>query len=754
MILLPCATEFVPSFSRSCINARKIVGLVFCIVLYCIVCTGMQGSSGDVMTLMVFLLLLLTQVPVATTVFQSSSGIASEFHIMEETPAGTLVGSARDNPRLLQTDNNTDSLRFFVRAGTSALPGEHFAVDEQSGEIRTRKPVDREQVCLSGITSCSVVFDIVVRPLKYFQIIRVIVHVEDINDNTPTFPQQQLTLHIKESSLSGSMFPLPVATDADSGIFGIQGFELISSSMDLFSLEVKRNVEESFDLRLQLTGELDRELISEHQLSIVAFDGGNPPRSATMNITVMVTDANDHSPHFASPSYEVDVVENELPSSAIVRVEATDADELQNSQLVYGLAEFSQTEYSDVFRVNPATGEVFLRRRLDREVQSVYSLTVTASDHGSPALTAFTRVVVRVVDDNDNAPRVVVSSASRGEQLTVVENSPPSAFIAHVSASDADLGSAGKVDCYLTGRQFRLESVLGAADSESEYKMLSATSFDRELQSTVVERLTCSDRGHPRPQSVAVELVVEVTDDNDHSPVIASEIYEVDVSESVEIDSEVIRINATDADAGNNARLRFTLTATGQTPERGFTVDETTGSVRTDIRLDHETCRLYEYVVSVSDSGEVARTSTASLTLHVIDTDDERPQFHHSTYYFSVLEDAPVGTVVGRVAAVDNDLSSSFSTVLYYIQGARLPFSIDRQTGELTIARQLDREEQSRYEFTVVATDTSHVDTSASVTVYVQDVNDNAPVIISPRRQPSCVVTVTSHLPPGSLLTR
>ena len=715
-------------------------------------------SSDDVMTLSVTLLLL-TQVVITTSVFQSSSGVASEFHLAEEMPAATLVGSVRDNPQLQRIDSNgSNSFRFAMRHGRTRAPdGEHFSLDEQTGQIRTRKPIDREQVCLPATRSCSIVFDVIVRPLRYFQIVRVIVYIEDINDNAPTFPQQQLSLRIKESTLPGSTFPLPVATDADSGEFGIHGFELTSSSADLFALEVRRNVEESFDVRLELTGTLDRELVRAHELSVVAFDGGQPRRSGTLSIHVSVTDANDHSPQLASHSYEVEIVENELPSSAIVRVDATDVDDGQNAELVYGLDEFSEVEHGDVFRVDPVTGEVFLRRALDREVQSVYRLTVSVSDGGVPSLSAFTRVVVRVVDDNDNAPRVVLSSASADRRLSVVENSEPGTFIAYVSATDDDLASAATVDCYVAGRdELRLEPLYDGA--QSEYKLLSAASFDRELQSSVIATLTCVDRGHPRSRSVDVQLVVEVTDDNDHAPVIARDLYQVDMAEGNQLGAEVVHINASDADSGLNAQLSFSLTRVRGTPQRTLSIDEKTGLVSVDVMLDFETCRLYEYIVSVSDAGDVPRTSTASLIVHVTDVDDERPRFDRGHYYFNVLEDVPVGTVLGRVVATDSDRTPAFGTVSYHIRRERAPFSIDRTSGEIVTVGQLDREERSVYELTVIASDTSHMDTTLAVTVHVQDVNDNAPLIVSPQQrrdsQPSCVIVVPPHLPRGHLLTR
>jgi len=718
---------------------------------------------NDVMTLTVTLLLLLlmmmmmTHVRVVTSVFQSSSGVPSEFHIAEEMPAGTLLGSVRDNPQLeaIDNSNHSNSLRFGVRhCRAPSLADEYFTVEPQTGEIRTRQSVDREQVCLPATRTCSIVFDVLVRPLKYFQIVRVIVYIEDTNDNAPTFPQQRLTLHIKESSLPGSTFPLPVATDADSGVFGIEGFELRSSSVELFALEVRRNVDESFELRLKLTASLDRESASYHEMRVVAFDGGHPRRSGTLEVVVTVTDANDHSPQFTSDSYHVEMVENQLPSSAIVRVEASDDDDGQNSQLVYSLAEFSETQYGELFRVDAVTGEVFLRRALDREAQSVYRLTLSVTDGGRPARSAFTRLVVGVVDENDNSPRLLqVSSADGDRRLRVMENSEPRTFIAYISATDDDLASAGTVDCYVRGPQLRLEPLYSGAQS-AEYKLLSAVTFDRELESTVLATLTCRDRARPTSRSVDVELVVEVQDDNDHSPLIDSDVYQVEMAEGNEVGAHVVDINATDADTGENAQLTFTLTRVGATPERGLSIDGKTGSVTADTRLDYETCRLYEYVVTVCDAGEVERTSTASLVLHVTDTDDEPPQFHQPAYYFSVPEDAPVGTLVGHVQATDGDVTPAFSEVLYEQCGAGGPFSVDRTSGELRTTGQLDRERQNVYELTVSASDTSDVPTTVHVAVHVRDINDNAPVFVSPSQTTSHIIYLSSHLPAGYVLIR
>ena len=411
-------------------------------------------------------------------------------------------------------------------------------------------------------------------------------------------------------------------------------------------------------------------------------------------------------------------------------------------------------EYGDVFRVDSATGEVFLRRRLDREEQSVYRLTVTASDFGSPPLSAVSQLTVTVADVNDNPPRIEVSSASRDQHLRVVENSEPLAFVAYVSASDRDVGSAGMVDCYVEGSQFRLEPLYDGA--ESEYKLLTATTFDRELQSSIVVTLTCSDRGQPRPRSTRAQLVVELSDANDHSPLIASQNYEADVSEGNEIGSEIVHINATDADTGHNSELRYAMTPVGDTPDH-LSIDEKTGSVNADVSFDYESWRTYEYIVRVTDAGDVPRTSTASLTVRVVDADDERPQFDRSAYYFTVLEDAPIGSVVGRVSAADRDITPAFSTVSYHIQNNPAPFNIDLHSGELHTAQRLDREQWPVYELTVIARDTSGVDVTIPVTVNVEDVNDNSPVIISPQppvNHSTSVITVSSQLPAGSLLTR
>jgi len=219
------------------------------------------------------------------------AGHVTELSVAEEQPIGTLVGSVRQHPDVVQL--MTSSLRFNFRF--SSGPYELFSVDERSGEISTSKRVDRERLCPSDVptasassSSCSLELDLTVLPHRYYRILKVSIEVIDVNDNAPAFPQPRLSLEMKESSPIGSRVPVPAADDPDAGEFGVQRYELVeSSSSSSFRLAVSERSDGGSDVWLTLGRRLDREQLRTYTLSIVAYDGGTPPKSGSVNIQVL-----------------------------------------------------------------------------------------------------------------------------------------------------------------------------------------------------------------------------------------------------------------------------------------------------------------------------------------------------------------------------------------------------------------------------------------------------------------------------------
>src|SRR6218665_1346080 len=318
----------------------------------------------------------------------------SVFRIVEELPPGTFVGNMRENHDLLTSHRQSVllQLQFSFRHSGSAFP--LFFIDQSTGIIKTSKRIDRDLLC-PRLPNCSLSLDVIVRPTQYFRILRVVVEVEDINDNSPVFPQTNFTLDVNENRPVGTRFPLPSAVDDDSRFFGVQTYTAIHSSSDSeakFQLSVSEHEDGTKPLMLLLRDRLDRESCDTYVITVIAFDSGSPPKSASMVVSVSISDANDNSPLFESTSYEVTVSESRAPnlSSPLVTVHATDPDLGKNGEVRYSFADYTEADYGRVFSIDFVGGDILLRSKVDYQRQRAYVLTVVASDLGTGSLSSFT----------------------------------------------------------------------------------------------------------------------------------------------------------------------------------------------------------------------------------------------------------------------------------------------------------------------------------------------------------------------------
>jgi len=217
-----------------------------------------------------------------------------------------------------------------------------MAIDEQSGVVRTIARLDRDVLCTSvSVTeACQVRLDIVVQPMSHFRIVTVAVDLVDINDNSPQFDVHFLSrdLHflshdLGESSLPGEAVVLPAPRDADTGVNGVQRYRLdyvdgstAAVGKDDFELRATRKLDGSTELKLVLVKRLDREARDEYRLRVVAVDGGDPPRSGSIDVLIRVLDANDNIPIFDRAVYEATVDENCALRTTVATVKAVDRD--------------------------------------------------------------------------------------------------------------------------------------------------------------------------------------------------------------------------------------------------------------------------------------------------------------------------------------------------------------------------------------------------------------------------------------------
>lgn len=317
---------------------------------------------------------------------------------------------------------------------------------------------------------------------KYF-LCQILLTIHDINDHDPMFTcNSPFVLHISESVPPGVEYALPAAVDADSRHFAVQRYVVDAQvpQSSPFQLLSKRKPPpaNSVDVRLLVERPLDRESVSNYRLTLTAFDGGTPPRSASVQVAVVVLDVNDNRPTFDRSSYDVTVDENLPTGSTVLRLHATDADDGANAVVRYHLTRQSHASCGHVFAVDDVSGDVVLVDELDFEKTSVYHFEVRAIDNGPEMLmSSDAAVVIRVSDVNDNAPIIVVNTLTTSGTyvVDVVENAAPGTFAGHVTVRDDDSGVNGQTSCSVTSRSadspLRLQHVF---DTEYQVRVLPA----------------------------------------------------------------------------------------------------------------------------------------------------------------------------------------------------------------------------------------------------------------------------------------
>ncbi|XP_053935244.1 protocadherin gamma-B5 isoform X12 [Cuculus canorus] len=291
------------------------------------------------------------------------------YTIAEELGRGSLVGPLARDLGLSPAELPARKLRLSAEKS-------YFGVNAESGDLYVSERLDREEMCGESV-SCSVSFEAVVQnPLNVFH---VEVHIQDINDNSPCFPQDSFQMEISELTSPGARFALGVAEDPDVGSNSLQGYELEDN--EFFAVESKESPDGSKFAELVLRRALDREREQRLRLVLRAVDGGDPPRSGTAQLCINVTDANDNAPVFAQERYRASLREDAPPGSALLNVSASDADAGTNARVTYGFGKMP-AKVLQKFMLDPESGTITLQEPLDFEDTRGYTLLVEARDGG------------------------------------------------------------------------------------------------------------------------------------------------------------------------------------------------------------------------------------------------------------------------------------------------------------------------------------------------------------------------------------
>ncbi|CAM5160482.1 unnamed protein product [Natator depressus] len=591
----------------------------------------------------------------------------------------------------------------------------YFEADLKSGMLFVKERIDREELC-GTLSPCTLGFEIVLEnPLELYS---AAVEIQDINDNDPAFPSSLMRLEVSESVAPGARFPLESAQDPDVGSNSLQTYHL--SANQHFVLNVKTRGDGSKYAELVLEKELDREEQPELQLVLTAVDGGSPPRSASVHIHVDVLDSNDNAPVFNQTTYRASVRENTQTDTLVVKTSAFDLDAGPNGDIVYSFSSHTPAKVRELFALDSATGELRVKGLLDYEETVFYEIYIQAKDKGSNPGVAHCKALVEIIDVNDNAPQITVTSV----YSPVPEDAAPGTVIALLSVTDLDSGDNGLVNCFLPiGIPFTLSSSL-----KNYYTLKTKAALDRELVSEYNITVTAKDSGSPSLWAES-QILVQVSDINDNPPKSPQLSYQVYVAENNLPGAPIFNVNAWDPDLNQNSRLSFSILENSPSANvvgRYFSISPENGTICALLSLDHEDIMEFRMTVHVRDGGLPVLSTKLTVTVFVTDLNDNAPRVLYpppnasSLHLEMISPTVSARHVVAKLVAWDAD--SGYNAWLSYtlLQATDTSlFSVGLHSGEISTARQLLESDAPKHTLVILVKDHGEPAQSSSATITI-----------------------------------
>ncbi|XP_034634891.1 protocadherin alpha-8-like [Trachemys scripta elegans] len=630
------------------------------------------------------------------------------YSVPEESKHGTFVG------RLAQ-DLGLEVAELVFRMFRMVSNGrrDYFEVNLQNGVLFVNSRIDREELCGQS-PLCAIDLEVIVdKPLRIFH---VEVEIQDINDNAPVFSVNEQNLSIAESlTLPGSRFPLEGASDADIGTNSLLTYKL--SPSEHFIVEEKTK-EKSKSLMLVLKKPLDREEIPAHHLLLTAIDGGKPELTGTVQLVITVLDANDNAPVFNQSVYQIKLLENAPNGTLVIKLNATDMDEGINKNISYSFTNQISPNIRKVFRIEQNTGEIRIKGNIDFEDINLFEIQVEAKDKGNPPLVGHCKVLIDVLDVNDNAPELAVTSLS----LPVPEDAPPGTVVALISVSDRDSGDNGKVTCSIPPNlPFRLVSTF-----KNYHSLVLAEAVDRERVSEYKILVTARDEGTPS-LSASSSILVPIADVNDNAPAFPQPVYRVFVKENNPPGAHLFTVSASDPDLRENAFVSYSVVerSVGEQPLSSYiSVHSESGHIYALQPFDYEELQVLQFQVSARDAGFPSLCGNVTVQLFVLDENDNAPAVspagsgRGSPGPELVPLSAGAGHVVGKIRAVDAD-SGYNAWLRYEVQEPRAagPFRVGVYSGEISTTRALEEADGPSQRLVILVKDHGEPALSATATV-------------------------------------
>ncbi|KPP62959.1 protocadherin-10-like, partial [Scleropages formosus] len=607
------------------------------------------------------------------------------YSVPEEQDHGTFVGNIAED---LSLDITKLSSRRFQTVPSSRSP--YLEVNLENGVLFVNEKIDREQICKQSATCLLHLEVFLENPLELF---RVEIEIVDINDNPPSFPETDITVEISESATPGTRFPLETAFDPDVGANALRTYEITTNNY--FYLDVQTQSDGNKFAELVLEKPLDREQQAVHRYVLTAVDGGLPQRTGTALLVVRVLDSNDNVPVFDQPVYTVNLPENSPVGTLVIQLNATDMDEGQNGEVVYSFSNHIAPRVKDLFSIDARTGRIEVSGDVDFEESSMYQIYVQAKDLGPNAVPAHCKVLVKVMDGNDNPPEITFSTMTESVHCEILGDTP-----------------------------FKLKSSF-----RNYYTIVTDGPLDRENADSYTVTVVAKDRGAPS-LATSKSIKVQVSDENDNAPVFTQQIFDAYVTENNVPGAYIYAVSALDPDMGQNAYISYSIMECdiqGMSVSTYVSINSENGYLYALRSFDYEQLKDFSFMVQAKDSGSPELSSNATVNVIIGDQNDNAPSViapvgKNGTAKEPLPRSAEPGYLVTRIVAMDADDGEN-ARLSYSIQKGNENgmFRMDWRTGELRTARRVSskRDPNQLYDLLIEVRDHGQPPLSSTASVIV-----------------------------------
>lgn len=591
--------------------------------------------------------------------------------VSENVNIGHVVGSVTqtnsDDEQNLISTNNICHITYTLTSLMSDSIAGAFDIDRITGSLVVARELDREAQSEYRLEVRALDTSAMNNPQSSATTVRV--DIIDVNDNSPRWLQDPITIPINENTEVGTAVHNFTAFDADSDNNGELRYSLVKEYPKSNSFVI-----DYLTGTLILSSALDYEMIQEYTLIVKATDQAlntSERLSTTVTARIVVTDANDNVPKFVVPSTSTAFLsESTGVGMMVTHIVAVDSDSGDNGRVTYVISSGNEL---NIFALGYDTGILTLAKPLVQN-QKMYVLNITATDHGTPTRHSSMELKLVVKGNTESPPKFLKTNF----QATVSEDVPVGTFITKIETNYHDLSE---------NMTFFIPS--GMAEDTFEIispsgRVLLKKSLDRETQDEYLFPIYVTDSS---ANSVTVfdltTLLVRVTDVNDHTPEFQPGVcYRLSIPENS--DTSIIHtVIAKDSDIGPNGNIMYSIT-NGNIGNK-FNINMKSGELSAR-PLDRETQSRYQLTITAQDKGSPSLQSSCNITIFVEDQNDNDPKFDSNKYETEINEDIPVDTSLLKVYASDQDVGVNGKIIYSLSNETQWLFRIDNKTGIITTA--------------------------------------------------------------------